>query len=69
MNQKVYVWDIDDFINISLAHDAPALRMSGRLRRPATVAAVEVPDGPWTFPLKLEYDLTNFLKKFSLYCR
>ena len=34
--------------------------MSLKLQRPAIVEALEVPDGPWTFPLKLEYDLANY---------
>ena len=52
--------DIDDFVNVVLAADTPALKYSAALRDPHRVKAVELPDNDWTFPLKLGYDRVNY---------
>ena len=46
-------------MNVCLASDSPALKLA-RLCTPATVRSLEIPDGPWTFPLKVAYDLANY---------
>ena len=56
---KYLVWDLDAFLNVCLASDSPALKLA-RLRTPTTVCSVELPDGGWTFPLKLAYDQANY---------
>merc|ERR1712242_684642 len=56
---KYHVWDVDSFQNVCLAANSPALKLA-RLRTPATVKSLEIPEGSWTFPLKIAYDLANY---------
>ena len=56
-SKNFLVWDLNDFVNMCLAIDAPALSLA--LQRPHVTNTVKLEEGGIVFPLKEKYDQAN----------
>ena len=53
------IWDLDDFIGVNLAADAPASTIGRKLGYAHVTKTVEVPDEKWGFPLQARHEYFN----------